>query len=104
MAAAKRKKLDDVKADLPAQAQVGDRIRLKPEQIVSYVNAAKQVGWEFDPYRIVVVTREDKYNPGGGRRLFFEGIPFCYSANDVILAWNTEGERREELQRRGWNV
>lgn len=104
MGATKRKKLDDVLPDLPHQAQVGDRIRLKPEQINEYVNAAKKVGWEFDPYQIRVVTREDKYNPGGGRRLFFEGIPFCFSANDVITAWNSELERREELRRRGWRV
>jgi len=103
MPAAKRK-LDDELPDLPHAPQVGDRIRLKPEQINEYLNAAKKAGWEFDAYRIVTVTREDKFNPGGGRRLFFDGVPFCYSANDVILAWNTDGERREELRRRGWNV
>lgn len=101
---AAKKKLDDEQPELPRQAQVGDRIRLKPEQITEYTEAAKKVGWDFDPYRIVVVTREDKYNPGGGRRLFFEGIPFCYSANDVVLAWNTEGERREMLRSKGWRV
>lgn len=104
MAATKRKKLEDELPELPRQAQVGDRIRLKSEQIDEYKNAAARVGWEFDPYRIVTVTRQDNFNPGGGRRLFFEGIPFCYAANDVILAWNTEGERREELRQRGWKV
>lgn len=104
MAAAKRKKLNDEQPELPKAPQVGDRIRLKPERINEYVNAANQVGWTFDAYRVVSVTREDKWSPGGGRRLFFEGIPFCYAAHDVILGWNTEGERREELRRRGWKV
>ena len=104
MAAAKRKKIDDVRPDLPHQAQVGDRIRLKPERMQEYNDACKLAGYEYDPYAIRLVTREDKYNPGGGRRLFVDGPPHCFSASDVNLAWNTEDERREELRRRGWKV
>ena len=102
--AAARKKLDDVRPDLPPQAQVGDRIRLKPERITAYKEACERAGYEFDPYAIRVVIREDKYAPGGGRRLFVEGAPHCFTSTDVKLAWNTEDERREELRRLGWSV
>jgi hypothetical protein len=103
-AAAKRKKLQDEKPDLPKQAQVGDRIRLKPERMEAYTAASKAAGYDFDLYAIRVVTRQDGYNPGGGRRLFVEGAPHCFASYDVNLAWNTEEERREELKRRGWAV
>ena len=100
-----KRKLDDVRPDLPTQAQVGDRIKLKADRIFEYVQACEQAGYSgFNPDAIRTVTREDKYNPGGGRRLFFDGAPHCFSANDVTLAWNTEEERRAELKRRGWKV
>lgn len=103
MPAAKRK-LDDERPELPKQPQVGDRIRLKPERMPAYGAACKLAGYDFDMYAIRVVTREDKFNPGGGRRLFVSGQPHCFASSDVNLAWNTEDERREELRRRGWNV
>ena len=104
MPAAKRK-LDDEKPDLPKPPQIGDHIRLKPERIDQYRKACKQAGYEdVDFYAIRVVTREDKFAPGGGRRLFVDGAPHCFLPSDVILAWNTEDERREELRKRGWNV
>lgn len=103
-ASAKRKKLDDVRPDLPPQAQVGDRVRLKEDRITPYKEACEKAGYDFDPYAIRVVTREDKYNPGGGRRLFVEGAPHCFASTDVVLAWNTEDERREMLRRQGWRV
>lgn len=90
--------------DLPPQPQVGDRIKLKDDRIFDYVQACESVGWAFDPKAIRVVTREDKYNPGGGRRLFFDGPPFCFASSDCTLAWNTEHERRRELRKRGWRV
>lgn len=104
MAAARRKKIEDVRPELPRQPQVGDRIKLKEGEVRGYTEVCERVGWSFDPFAIRVVTREDKFNPGGGRRLFFEGAPFCFGAHDVELAWNTEDERREMLQRQGWKV
>lgn len=104
MAQAKRKKLDDVRPDLPHQAQVGDRIRLKPERMQEYNDACKLAGYEYDPYAIRLVTREDKYNPGGGRRLFVDGPPHCFAASDVNLAWSNEEDRRKALREQGWNV
>lgn len=91
--------------ELPTQAQVGDKIRLKPESINAYANACKLAGYDdFNAYRIVTVIRTDNSNPGGGKRLFFEGAPHCYSSHDVQLAWSTEDERREMLRARGWKV
>jgi hypothetical protein len=104
MAAAKRKKLDDEKPELPRQPQVGDRIRLKEKRIPAYDTASKLAGYDFDLHAIRIVIREDNYNPGGGRRLFVEGQPHCFASTDVELAWNTEDERRAELQRQGWRV
>lgn len=101
---AARKKLDDELPELPKQAQVGDRIRLKDERVFEYAQACEQAGYSADLRAIRVVTREDKYAPGGGRRLFFEGPPFCFTAGDVTLAWNTEQERREALRAQGWHV
>jgi hypothetical protein len=104
-AAATRPKPPPGQSELPKQPQVGDRIRLKTEKITSYTEACQQAGYDdFDAYAVRVVTREDKFNPGGGRRLFFDGAPFCFSSMDVKLAWNTEDERRLELRRRGWRV
>jgi len=103
MPAAKRK-IDDERPELPRQAQVGDRIRLKPELISRYAAACKQAGYDCDLYAIRTVIREDKFAPGGGRRLFVDGAPHCFGSSEVMLAWNTEDERREELRRRGWTV
>lgn len=101
---AAKKKLDDELPELPRQAQVGDRIRIKPERIDAYKLACARAGWDVDFYAIRTVIREDPYQPGGGRRLFVDGPPFCFGGTDVVLAWNTEGERREELRRQGWKV
>jgi hypothetical protein len=90
--------------DLPPQPQVGDRIRLKEEKVFEYTQACEAAGWTLDLNAIRIVIREDKFNPGGGRRLFVEGPPFAFASMDVQLAWNTEDERRRELRRRGWKV
>lgn len=104
MTSAARKK-DPGIAELPKQAQVGDRIRLKPESISQCQEECKKAGWpDVDLYAVRVVTREDPFNPGGGRRLFFDGPPHCFASHDVILAWNTEDERRLALRARGWKV
>jgi hypothetical protein len=102
--AAKKKPSEEI-PDLPRQPQIGDRIRLKTEKITSYTEACKIAGYDdFDAYAIRTITREDPYNPGGGRRLFFDGPPFCFSSQDVRLAWSTEDERRLELRKLGWKV
>lgn len=104
MALAKRKKLEDVRPELPRQPQVGDRVRLKAKRIPAYHEACQAAGYDFDFHAIRIVIREDNYNPGGGRRLFVEGQPHCFASTDVELAWNTENERRAELQNQGWKV
>jgi hypothetical protein len=104
-AAATKPKPPPGQAELPKQPQVGDRIRLKVEKITSYTEACEAAGYvDFDAYAVRVVTREDKFNPGGGRRLFFDGAPFCFSSMDVKLAWSSEAERREALRKHGWRV
>jgi hypothetical protein len=103
MAQAARKATDVI--ELPKQPQVGDKVRLKEERMVAYAAACKAAGWaNFDQYAVHVVTREDPFNPGGGRRLFVDGPPYAFASTDVKLAWNTEDERRRELRRRGWKV
>jgi hypothetical protein len=103
--AAKRKTTDETIPELPRQPQVGDRIRLKVERITAVTEACKLAGWDdFDAYAVRTVIREDPHNPGGGRRLFFDGAPFCFASVDVKLAWNTDDERRAELRRLGWRV
>ena len=105
MGAAKRKKIADTQVDLPRQAQVGDRIRLKPERMVEYAAAIKKAGWgDVNLYAVRTVTRKDNFSPGGGARLFVEGPPHCFGATDVILAWNSDLERREFLRTKGWKV
>lgn len=88
--------------ELPAQAVVGDRIRLKAERIRDYEQACKAAMHSFDPYAIRTVTRTDHYAPGGGDRLFVEGAPHCFKRADVSIAWNSEDERKEMLRVRGW--
>jgi len=102
--AAARKKLDDELPELPRAAQVGDRIRLKPERMNAYKEACEKAGFCFDMYAVRIVTREDKFNPGGGRRLFVEGQPHCFASSDVNLAWSSEEDRREALRAQGWRV
>ena len=101
-----KKFIADVLPDLPAAIVTGDRIKLRPDAELrqAFVNDCRKVGWDVDPDAIRIVTREDKWNPGGGRRLFVEGPPFAYSSVTVCLAWNTEKERREFLRGKGWKV
>lgn len=101
---AAKKKVDDEIPELPRQPQVGDRVRLKENCFVQYIESCKRAGWDFDPYVIRTIVREDKFNPGGGRRLFVEGPPYCFASTDVKLAWSSEDDRRRELRKRGWRV
>lgn len=100
----KAKPVSDPRPELPRAAQVGDRVRLKDDLVVAYVEACEAAGWSFNPATIRTITRQDNAIPGGGRRLFFDGPPFCFGERDVVLAWNTEDERREALRREGWRV
>jgi hypothetical protein len=94
----------DVRPELPFQPQVGDRIKLKESVRSAFVADCRKAGWDVDPDAIRIVTREDPFNPGGGRRLFVDGPPFCFATNQVELAWNTEDERRDMLKADGWAV
>lgn len=88
---------------LPHNPVVGDKIRLKAEHITSVMQAAEQAGYDVDPYAIRTVTRKDPWAPGGGERLFVEGTPHCFLPRQVVLAWNTDEERRETGERAcGW--
>lgn len=90
--------------DMPTQAQVGDRVRLKPEKIDEYNRTCIAAGFgsvDFSSPRTVI--RDDPFCPGGGRRLFVEEAPFAFSSRDVELAWDGDA-RRTELRSRGWKV
>lgn len=92
---------------LPTQALVGDRVKLKPEKVAEFKRACEAAGWRdvsATLERPKTVLREDNYNPGGGRRLFFDGPPYCYGSSDVVLAWSSVGERRAALKRAGHKV
>lgn len=102
--AAARKKIADTQVDLPKHPQNGDRIRLKPERMKAYDEAMALAGWNYDRYQVRTVIRQDRFASGGGRRLFVDGPPFCFGGTDVILAWNTEQERREFLRTQGFKV
>ena len=101
-----KKFIADVLPDLPAAIQPGDKIKLRPDVNMrrAFVSDCRKAGWDVDPDAIRVVVRQDKYNPGGGKRLFVEGPPFAYSSQMVCLAWNSETERREFLRAKGWKV
>ena len=99
-----KKKIDDTKIDLPRHPQNGDRIRLKPERMKAYDEAMALAGWDYDRYAVRTVIRQDGFAPGGGRLLFVDGPPFCFGGTDVILAWNSDEERREFLRTQGWKV
>ena len=97
-------KVVDARPKLPHQPQVGDRIKIKEGHRSALTEDCRRAGWDVDADAIRTVTREDPWNPGGGRRLFVDGPPFAFSSMQVELAWNTEDERRAMLQRRGWKV
>ena len=101
-----KKFIADVLPDLPKEIVTGDRIKLRddPELRQAFVSDCRKAGWNVDPNAIRVVTSQDKWNPGGGRRLFVEGPPFAYSSTMVCLAWNSENARREFLRGKGWKV
>lgn len=99
-----KRKAADIRPELPHQPQVGDRIKIKPGVASAFVADCLKSGWDVDPDQIRTVTREDPWNPGGGRRLFVDGPPFAFSSMQVELAWNTEDERREMLRARKWRV
>lgn len=91
--------------DLPPKPQVGDRIKLKPERAIAFYEACTAAGYlDFTANTVHEVKRIDEYAPGGGRRLFVERQPFCFTDRDVILAWNTNDERRLALRALGWRV
>lgn len=94
----------DTRPELPHQAQVGDRIRIKESHRSALEADCVKARWSVDVDAIRTVTREDPFNPGGGRRLFVDGPPFAFSSQQVELAWNTEDERREMLRRNRWKV
>ena len=87
---------------LPAQPVAGDRIRVKPEEMVLLATACAAAGYAVDLYAIREVIRVDPFAPGGGNRLHVDGPPHMFLPRQVRLAWNTEEERREMLRARGW--
>jgi hypothetical protein len=87
---------------LPTRPVAGDRIRLKPERMKDYVSAGEAAGYEYDPYAIREVIRVDPWAAGGGNRLFVDGAPHCFLPRDVVLAWDTDNERKAMLAQRGW--
>lgn len=97
-------KVADTRPELPHQPQVGDRIKIKRDLATAWVSDCASAGWDVDPDEIRTVTRDDPFNPGGGRRLFVDGPPFAFSTNQVELAWNSPEERREMLKADGWAV
>ena len=101
-----KKFIADVLPDLPKEIVAGDRIKLRddPSMRQAFVTDCRKAGWEVDPDAIRIVIRDDKWNPGGGRRLFVEGPPFAYSSQMVCLAWSREQDRRDMLRAKGWKV
>lgn len=97
-------KVADTRPELPHQPQVGDRIKIKESHRRALEEDCTKAGWAVDVDAIRTITREDPWNPGGGRRLFVDGPPFAFSSTQVELAWNTEDERREMLRARRWAV
>jgi hypothetical protein len=101
--AVRKLKTDDTLPDMPKHPEPGDRVKLKSERIGAYNEACKAAGYEdFDPYAVHVVVSTEPWQ--SNRRLRVERQPFYFGQNDVNLAWNTDGERREELRKRGWRV
>jgi hypothetical protein len=99
------KKQTEFKIDLPTAPQVGDIIRLKADLAPEFKRDCELAGWpDIDPHAVHVVVRKDKWNPGGGERLFVDGPPFAFRSCDVALAWKTEDERRQMLKSKGWRV
>jgi len=96
-------KLDDTLPELPRQPQKGDRIRVKEASHHEVREACKAAGWFVNVEAIRIVTRTDKFGPGGSRRLFVEGPPFAFNERDVEIAWN-DTERREFLRANGHRV
>jgi hypothetical protein len=95
---AKKKKPDK----LPTNIFVGDKVKLKPERIPAYREACRLAGWhDVDFYAIRVVIRDDDGGPGRRQRLFVQGPPHAFFPGDVVLAWNSDDERRVELEKRG---
>jgi hypothetical protein len=88
-------------AGLPRAPQVGDRVKLRDASVAKVAAACAAAGYDCDVRRIVTITREDD---GGGRRLWFDGAPHCWWAQDCELAWNSPEERRAALRAKGWRV
>jgi DNA-binding LacI/PurR family transcriptional regulator len=86
--------------DLPRAVQVGDRIKLRAERVAAYEAACAAAGYNFDPHACQTVTRMDAFGARGGTRLWVSRPPFMFAPNDVVLAWNSDAERREMLRRR----
>jgi hypothetical protein len=93
--------LDTTTIDLPRAIQVGDWAKLRDGNVSKYAEACKLAGYDTDVRRIVTITREDDET---GRRLWFEGAPHCFWAQDCELAWNSDEDRRKALRERGWRV
>jgi hypothetical protein len=82
---------------LSKKIRVNDRIRLKDDRANAVVNDCKRAGWSIDHSAIRIVERIDDFGPGGSERLFVEGPPFAFRTSDVMLAWNSDDERRKGL-------
>lgn len=53
-----------------------------------------KAGWTFDSRAARIVTRIEG---DGDRRIFVDGVPYCFWPSDVVLAWNSDAERRKAL-------
>jgi hypothetical protein len=83
---------------LSPTVRIGDRIKLKPDAVKEYQKACVAAGWtDVDLEAVRVVTHKDAHGTGARPRLFFEGRPFAFYPGDVVLAWNSDDERRKAL-------
>ena len=95
-------KVVDLRPELPHQPQLG-----RPDQNLGSVRsaivaltAARQVMGHRPRARSASITREDPFHPGGGRRLFVDGPPFCFATNQVELRHGIPRTRRRVMLQR----
>lgn len=88
--------VEEIKA-LSKTIRVGDRIKLKEECGLAVETDCKKAGWNINRRAIHEVRRIDHFGPGGSTRLVIDVPPFMLRPSDVMLAWNSDDERRAGL-------